>query len=88
MVFPSANCSFCSVDSVLVSWCQLTFNVCLSECILEFLGSLIVHAVHAWFETCLTEFIEDTFVSFFDLVGCSILDWDAPDEVGIMCMKK
>ena len=63
------------------------FNVCLSECVFEFLGSLIVHAVHAWFESCLTEVIEDAFVSFFDLVRRSVLDWDAPNEVGIMCIK-
>ena len=87
MVFPGVDCSFSSVGSVLVSWHKLAFHVGLRECILEFLQCLIVHAMHVGFESCLTEVVEDVFMSFCDLVGCSVLDGDAPDEVGIVFVK-
>ena len=41
----------------------------------------------AGFESCLTEVVEDAFMPFCNLVGHSVLDWDAPNEVGIVCTE-
>ena len=51
MVLEGLDGSFCGIDTVLVGWYELPFDILLAEVLGDGMGSFIVEDIELWFET-------------------------------------
>ena len=51
VVFEGLDGSFCGIDTVLVAWYELPFDILLAEVLGDGMGSFIVEDIELWFET-------------------------------------